>query len=127
MPELHAQHRGLQLVQAAVPADALVEVGLAAAVVAEHSKNRIRLGVVGCDQTCISGGGEVLGRIERESAEVAPAAGAPSLVVRADALRAVLDQDEFLLLADRRNLVDRGALAEEMDRDDRLCPPGDAL
>ena len=56
------------------------------------------------DQAGVAGRGEVLGRIEREAAEIAPASRALALVVRADALRAVFDQEELFLLADARDV-----------------------
>src|SRR5437773_4028526 len=84
--QFHAQYGGLQLVEAAVPAHALVQVGLAAAVVAQRAKRGVVVGIMGSNQSCITGGAQIFSRIKRETAEIAPAAGAPAVVVGAERL-----------------------------------------
>ncbi len=89
----------MQLVEAAVPAHALVQVGLAAAVVAQHTQHFIVCLFLRRDQSGVAGGAKILGRIERKAAEIAPAAGAPAVVVGAERLGAVLHQKKILFPA----------------------------
>jgi hypothetical protein len=123
--ELRAQHRRLQLVEAAVVADFLVQVGLAAAVVAQHPEAGVVARLARGDQARVAVGAEVLRRIEREAAEFAPGARLLALPVGADRLRAVLHQDQAALCAQLRDRRHLRALAEQVHHDHRARARGE--
>jgi hypothetical protein len=68
-----------------------VEIGLAAAVVAQHAKRFFVFLFFGRNQPRVTRRSQVFGGIEGKPAEVAPTARALALVIGADALSAVLD------------------------------------
>src|SRR5579883_485613 len=69
--------------------------------------------------------GQVLALLEAEDAQVSPGAGVPALPGSAHRVRAVLDQEEVVLLADGGNLVHLGALAPHVRDDDSLAARAD--
>ena len=96
--QLHAQHRGLQRVEARVHAEFLVHVATARAVHAQAAQALGEFGVVGAQEAPFAGATEVLGRIEREARDAtAPADATPARVPRADRLRSVLDERHAVL------------------------------
>jgi hypothetical protein len=85
-----------------------VQVGLAAAVVAQHAQRLGMRSLLRSHQAGIADRGKVLGRIEREACEVAPAAAAPAVVIRAEGLRAILDEYQPVFFTDRGDPVQGG-------------------
>ena len=80
----------------------------------------------GGDRTGVAVGAEVLARVEAGRGDVAEAPADP--VVRgALGLRGVLDDADAAGQRRRADLVDRGALAVEVDRDHRAGPVGEGL
>ena len=75
--------------------------------------------IVGDDHAAIAGRAEILRREEREAAVVADRAGAASLVLGADRLRGVLDDDQTVLAAIVHHRVHVGHLAVQVHRHDR--------
>ena len=69
---------------------------------------------------------EILRREKTGHAEIAERAHRPAAIVRAERLRRVLDHAQVVLRGEREDRVHVGGLAEEMHRDDRARPRGDA-
>ena len=138
--ELAEADRALDLRHAEVVADAAVDVELLAlhleevelrahviAVVAHRTALPGEVVVVAADHAAFAARREVLGLAEREAADRADRARLLALVLAAEALRAVLNHVEIVLL---RNLHDRIHVrdhAVEVDDDDRLRALRDAL
>ncbi len=76
------------------------------------------LGVAGDDHAGVAVGAEVLGRIEAETAHTAETAGALALVLGAERLGSVLDEDQVVALGDVPERLHVGALAEQVDDED---------
>ena len=94
MTQLRAQHRGLDLVQAAAPAERLVLVARALAVMPQLAQPVRDVGVVGGHEPAVAVRAQVLRRIEAEAAEVAETADATAAMLGAHRLRGVLDHDD---------------------------------
>jgi hypothetical protein len=121
--QLHAEHRRLQLVDAEIPADVGVVVLRLAAVDAEDLQPLGERRVVGDAHAGIAEGTEVLGREERQAADVAIAAGpATGGIFRADGLGGVLDHAQAMTAGDRHQPRHVGELAIEMHGHDRPQP-----
>ena len=99
--QLDAQDDGLQFIQPAVVADHVVMITLAAAVVAQDAQFVGALFVVGRDQAAVTEAAQVLAGEKAERAEVAEAAGHALVDVRTERLRAVLDDDQVVGVAQR--------------------------
>jgi hypothetical protein len=117
--QLHAQDSSLDCIHAAVPADFLVMVTSRAAVIAQIAHALRHSGIAGGDHAGIAVGAQVLSGIKTESGRRAqgPCAGVPPF--RADGLGGVFDDGEFEFFGDGMEFVHVGALAEEMDRQQR--------
>src|SRR5438552_17189629 len=87
VPQLDAQDRGLDLVEAAVETDRLVAVLRGRAVDAQAAKLLGARRIVGGDRAAVARGAEVLRRKEREATKVAECAGGTAAQRRADRLR----------------------------------------
>src|SRR4029079_10831653 len=102
MLTLHAQPRPRQLCQAEIAADKRMEVPPLAAMHAQNPhalRETLRLRDA---HACVAESAEILGREERQAADVADAAGATPIRERgADRLRRVLDHGEPVLARDR--------------------------
>ena len=81
--------------------------------------------VVGDDHAAFAAGREVLALAEAEAADVADRTGGAALVDAAEALRAVFDDLQIVLLRDRHDRVHVGDDAVEVDHHDRLRALGD--
>ena len=136
--ELAEADRGLDLGHAEVVADAAVHVELLAlhdeevelrldvvAVVTDGTDLPREVLVVADDHAAFAAGREVLGLAEREAADRTDGAGLLALVHAAEALRAVLDHEEVVLLRDLHDRIHVGDHAVEVDDDDGLRLLGD--
>ena len=120
VPELDQQHGGLQLVDAEVPTDQRVVVLRLHAVHAQHAKLCGKRVIVRHAHARIAEGAEILGREERQAADVANAAGsAPRRVFRADRLGGILDERQIVPACKRHQRIHVGRLAVQMYRHDR--------
>src|SRR4051812_23428173 len=89
--------------------------------VAQYAELRRELGIVGCDQTAIAEAAQVFGRVKTEAACQTDRAGASAFVFRANRLASVLDdRDAASRIGNLLNITHRGALPEQVDRNDRL-------
>ena len=119
--QLDQQHRRLQLVEPEVAADHRVVVLRLHAVHAQLLQPRRQRLVVGRAQPAVAEGTQVLGREEREAADVAEAADPPAApVLGADRLRRVLDDPQPEARGQFRDRVHVGGLAVEVHRHDGL-------
>ena len=117
MLQLDVEHRGLQLIDTEVAADERVVVLGLAAVHAQHVHALGERRIVGDAHAGIAEGAEVLGREERQAADVAEAAGAPLLRVRsADRLRGILDDLQPVAPRDLHERVHVGHLPVQVHR-----------
>ena len=121
VPEAHAQHGRLELVEPRVAAARERHLVLAApAVLAQPAHALGDLVARGGDRAAVAERGEVLGRVEAERGRVAERAGAAAVAARAGGLGAVLDQRDPALAAEHGDRLDLGDEAVEMRRDDGL-------
>ncbi len=124
--QLHPQHRGLQRVEPEVAADALVEVFRLGAVVAQQPdfvRQRARRWSSPARRRRTRRG-SCSGRT-RSSPTVPIVPACRPLIGRADRLRGILDHRDRRLRGDVEQRIHVGALAVEVDRDDRLGPRRD--
>ena len=87
--QLHAQHCGVNGIEAHVIADVLVVVLYLRAMHAERSQHLVDIGIVGGDETCISHRTKVLGGIEAEGCHMAQRAAALAAEFAAERLGCV--------------------------------------
>ena len=73
----------------------------------------------------LSAGGDVLGRVERKRGQIAGGADAPALVIRANRVRGVLDDDNAVAGGNGVDGVHVAGLAEQMHGNDGLGPGRD--
>ena len=97
----HAAHRGLDVVEAQVEADLGVHVLVQPAVVADLAAPRRHRVVVGHDEATVAHHVEILRRVEGEHAGAAEPPDLLALPLGAVSLRAILQQPEPVLLAQR--------------------------
>ena len=92
--ELDAENRALEAVHAGVPADFVVVVAAAHAVLAQHPGTLGQLVGVGCDHAGVARRAQILGGIKAEGGRIAEAAGFYALPLRAPGLGGVFDELE---------------------------------
>ena len=119
MAEFYGEDGGLHAVEPRVPADLVVGVAAAHAVGAEHAGALCELGGGGGEETGVTGGAEIFGGIEAEGGGVAERAGGPAGPGGAEGLGGVFEEQQIVLLAEGVEGVHVGALAVEVDRQER--------
>ena len=118
--ELDREHHRLQFIEPEVPAYELVVVLRLHAVHAHHRELRRERGVVGDAHTRITERTQILGREERQAADVADTAGAALLAIgRTDRLRGILDDPQAELVRQGHQRRHVGHLPIEMHRHQR--------
>ena len=127
--ELLAADGRLDLVEAEVVADFLVEVlvAFAPAVVLEHLDGFDDLRIIGGDRAAVAVDGEVLGGIEAERGELAHAAGVLALPLGAMGLGAILDDPQAVVGGQFHHRIHVGRPAVEVHRQDADGALGDLL
>ena len=103
MPQFHAEHGGLQLVDARVAPLIVVYIFLMTAVVAQGADDGCELIVAGGDGSCIAEGSEVLARIEAVASGIAETTRLSPLEATAMSLSIVLNEFQAVLLAEVAN------------------------
>ena len=116
--ELDGEDGALKAVHASVPADFVVVVAAAHAVLAEHSGALGEVAGIGGDHARVAGGAEVFGGIEAEGGDVAEGPGLDSAPLCAPGLGGVFNELEVALLRDAGEGGPVGALTEEVNRQD---------
>src|SRR5690606_12852511 len=76
--------------------------------------------VAGGQHAAVAHAAEVFGRVETETADVAPAARGATVVGGADRLSSVFDYGDVAAGGDLADPVDLGALTEQVHRNDRF-------
>ena len=115
--QLHAQHRGLQLVDAKVTADEGVVVLRLAAMHPQHTHPFRELGILRGAQTRIAESPQIFTGKERKAANVAECAGMfTALIGGTDGLGGILDHLETVLTGNGHQGVHVGRLTVQMDR-----------
>ena len=110
-------HRGRELVELGVDADAFDLVGVDDAEVAEQTDAIGQRVVVGDDGATLDGVKQ-LGRMEAQRADIAPVVDRPPLVTNAERMGAVVDDPQIVLARDLLDAFDIARIAEYMRRDD---------
>ena len=118
MRQLDVEHGGLDRIEAAVQADDLVIVARLHAVRAQQFQLGGQIVAIGRQQSAVSHAAEIFGGIETEAADVAQRAGVAAGVFGADRLAGIFDDRQIVLGGDAADFVHRGALAEQMHRQD---------
>lgn len=103
MPQFHAEHGGLQLVDARVAPLIVVYIFLMTAVIAQGTDDVCKLVVAGGDGSCIAEGPEVLARIETVASGIAETSRLSPLEATAVSLSIVLDELQPVLSAEVAN------------------------
>src|SRR5262249_10879928 len=112
---------GLQRIEPTVESYEVMIVPGLLTMVAEHFQLGCQVAVVGRDEPTVAEAAEVLGRIEAEAGGRADRAGADAVVFGPNRLaRVFYDWNATGGAGDLLDLLHFGALAEEVDRDDRL-------
>ena len=127
MRQLHAEHRGLQRVEATVDAHNLMVVARLHAVHAEELETGRDVVAGGRKKPAVADAAEVLRGIEAETPDVADRAGAATVPGRQNRLGGILDHRKASGLRDRQDRIHVGGASKQMDGDDRLRPLADLL
>ena len=101
----------LQFIQAGIHAGESTDMAFFPAILAQQAEPFGQSGVVGDDYAAITQRAEVLGRVETETAQVAPGTHAPALVERPVSLGAVLDHTQVVVAGDGRDGTKAGRVA----------------
>ncbi len=112
-------HRGGKLIEFGVDADAVDDVGVDDAEVAEQTNPGGQGIIVGDDGTTFDRV-EKLGRVKTERTDIAPVEHRVVLVADAECVGAVVDHFQAMLLRDLCDCFDVAGIAENMGGDDRL-------
>ena len=115
--ELHAQDRGLDLIQAPVHADFVGDVVPVPAVLAQGGDPVASGFVAGGQDAAIAQRAEILGGVEAEGRDLGECAELAAAQGRAVGLAAILDQGHAVIRGRRNDRPEVGGLAVEMDRD----------
>src|ERR1039458_1465512 len=111
MLQLHPEHRRLHGIEAAVPANLLVVIPLAASVIAQAANVRRQFLVVGGDASAIAIGAQVLGGIKAESGSLAQRSRFLLAPFGAEGLRRIFDKAGVVLLGESERLMSESEAA----------------
>ena len=117
--QLHAQDRGLNGVEPAIPSKFFMNVAARAAVIAKAAHVCRHLRIISCDQSGVPVGAEIFCGIETERR--GDAHGSCTLLApsRTDSLRGILDHSQMKFFRELLESIHIGALAVQMNREQR--------
>ena len=98
MGKFHAQDRRLDCIQPAIPAQLFMAITLRASMIAQAPHVIGKFSMVGCDQSRVSVGAQIFGRIETEGGERADGSGARIAPAGSDRLRGVFHDGHLELV-----------------------------
>ena len=118
MAELHAQNRGLNFIEAAVPSRFGADIARCLSMIAQRAEARVEIGGVRDDHAAIAGRAQIFRWIEADARDVAKRTSSAALVTCADGLRVVFDYRNVALGGDFAERIHVRGKSVQVDCDD---------